>query len=232
MKEQIKYDFTKCNNLEFKANIDGNPVSGYLKITESGEVYVFFFGDEPSYDITLQIDFMDYHAKFFNIRSFSQWTEKVNLEIIPRNTETYNDWKVGDVIKCKDECKDVESEHYIIVATLGEVIFATDMLKKCVYILPAKQISENYKLVLTDYEQELLKGQEQKKCPFKKGDKVIVRDFASDKWRFGIFESYKENSAEPYCVESTLSLSYRQCVPLTERTWQLLGTNNEYKEKE
>lgn len=228
MKEKIKYDFTKCNNLEFKGDLDGKPINGYLKITESGEVYVFFFGTELSYDVKLQLDFMDYRAKFLNIHSFSQWAESVNLEIVPRNPRIYNDWKVGDVIKCKD----FESEHYIIVATLGEVIFATDMLKKCVYIMSAKNITENYNLVLTDYEQELLKGQEQKKCPFKKGDKVIVRDSACDKWRFEIFESYKENSAEPYCVESTLSLSYHQCAPLNERTWQLLGTNNEYKEKE
>lgn len=228
MKEQIKYDFTKCNNLEFKANIDGKPVSGYLKITESGEVYVFFFGDEPSYDITLQIDFMDYHAKFFNIRSFSQWTEKVNLEIIPRNTETYNDWKVGDVIKCKDECKDVKSEQHIIVAILGEVIFATDMLKKHVYTMSAKQISENYKLVLTNYEQKLLKTPKEKNYPFKEGDRVLARD-SDTSWNFDYFDSYREGSFYPYMCRYA---PYEQCIPLNEHTWKLLGTTDEYKEKE
>lgn len=99
MKEQIKYDFTKCNNLEFKANINGKPINGYLKISENGEVYVFFFGTELSYDVKFQLDFMDYRIKFLNIHSFSQWAEKVNLEIVPRNTETYNDWKVGDRVR-------------------------------------------------------------------------------------------------------------------------------------
>lgn len=227
MKETIKYDFAKCNNLEFKGDLDGKPINGYLKITESGEVYVFFFGTEPSYDVTLQLDYMDYRVKFSNIRSFSQWAERVNLEIIPRNPETYNDWKVGDVITYKNG----ERNSLTIIAKNGELIFASDITNYICSML-TKYITENYKLVLTDYEQELLKEQEQKLCPFKKGDKVIVRDYASDKWRFEIFKSYNENSAKPYCVEGTLSLSYRQCVLLTERTWQLLGTNNEYKEKE
>ena len=226
MKEKIKYDFIKCNNLEFKANIDGNNVAGYLKITEVGKVYVFLFGTELSYDARLQINFMNYYIKFLNIKSFRQWAERVNLEIIPRNPETYNDWKVGDVITYKNG----ERDSLTIIAKNGELIFAND-ITNYICSMSSKYITENYKLVLTDYEQELLKEQEQKKCPFKKGDKVIVRDYASDKWHFEIFESYKENRAEPYCVESTLSLSYRQCVPLTERTWQLLGTTNEYKEE-
>lgn len=229
MKEQIKYDFAKCNNLEFKGDLVGRLISGYLKITESGEVYVFFFGDKSSYDVALQVDFANYHLTFTNINSFNKWAERANLEIVPRNPETYNDWKVGDVIEYKD---DKIGGHNIIMSKLGEIIIFSDESGKYVYTVSAKYITENYKLVLTDYEQKFLKGQEQKKCPFKKGDKVIVRDYASDKWRFEIFESYKGNSAEPYCVEGTLSLSYRQCIPLTERTWHLLGTNNEYQEKE
>lgn len=228
MKEQIKYDFAECNNLEFKANIDGKPVSGYLKITETGEVYVFFLGTDLSYDARLQFCFRNYRMKFGDINSFGCWTKNVDFEITPRNPETYNDWKVGDVIKCKDECKDFESEQYIIVATLGEVIFATDMLKKCVYTMSANQISENYKLVLTDYEQKLLKTPKEKNCPFKEGDRVLARD-SDTLWNFDYFDSYREGSFYPYMCRYA---PHEQCIPLNEHTWKLLGTTDEYKEKE
>lgn len=228
MKEQTKYDFTKCNNLEFKANINGKPINGYLKITENGEVYVFFLGTDLSYDAKLQLYFMDYRMKFRDINSFSCWTESVDFEITPRNSETYTDWKVGDVIKCKDECKDVKSEQYIIVAKLGEVVFTSDMLTKYVYTISSKNITENYKLVLTEYEQKLLKTLKEKNCPFKEGDHVLVRD-SDTSWDFDYFDSYRKGAFYPYMCRYA---AYEQCIPLNEHTWKLLGTTDEYKEEE
>lgn len=226
MEKRINYDFTKCNNLEFKGDIDGRLINGYLKITGTSEVYIFFFGDESSYDVALQVDFANHRLIFTNINSFSKWAERVNLEIVPRDSETYNDWKVGDVIECKND----KIEPRIITAKLGEVIFTSDMLGKYVYAMSLKNITESYKLVLTDYEQELLKEQEQKKYSFKKGDRVIVRDFNSNKWGFAIFELYNN---ELYYVQSSgpSPLPYRQCIPFNKHTWQLLGTTDEYKEE-
>lgn len=222
MEKQIKYDFTKCNNLEFKANLDERPINGYLKITEANEVYVFFFGTELSYDVNLQLDCMDYRAKFLNINSFSQWAERVNLEIVPRNPETYNDWKVGDVIEYKDD----KIGNRVIMAKLGEVIIISDGSRKYVYTMSLKNITENYKLVLTDYEQKLLKPQKEK-CQFKDGDRVLVRE-KGERWRFDYFLQYDENFSNPYIGYSD---NYDQCIPYNENTWQLLGTTDEYKEK-
>lgn len=224
MKEQTKYDFTKCNNLEFKANINGKPINGYLKISENGEVYVFFLGTDLSYDAKLQLYFMDYRMKFRDINSFSCWTESVDFEIVPRNPETYNDWKVGDVIENKDD----RIEHRIIIAKLGEAVFNSDMLTKYVYTISSKNITENYKLVLTEYEQKLLKTPKEKNCPFKEGDRVLVRD-SDTSWDFDYFDSYRKGAFYPYMCRYA---AYEQCIPLNEHTWKLLGTTDEYKEEE
>lgn len=67
----------------------------------------------------------------------------------------------------------------------------------------------------------------EKVCPFKFGDKVLVRD-SDTSWRFDTFSCYRENSDYPYmCIYAP----YEQCIPLNEHTWNLLGTTDEYKEE-
>ena len=86
-------------------------------------------------------------------------------------------------------------------------------------------LPNSYQLILTDYEQELLADREKKKCPFKEGDKVLVRDTGTF-WRFDKFRFYNEGENYPYVCFSSV---YGQCIPLTEHTWKLLGTTDEYK---
>ena len=38
MEKQIKYDFSRCNNLSFNRNIGGKIIEGYLKVN-GNEVY-------------------------------------------------------------------------------------------------------------------------------------------------------------------------------------------------
>lgn len=224
MKEQIKYDFSKCNNLSFKIKKHGGIKEGFLKV-DKDKIYVYF-NDETIFSTAFEIEFKKCD-RMLPIASFNEWAEENELEIIPRDSETYNDWKVGDVIKCKNS-----DTKRIIISRIGEIIFISDLFENYIQeISTTKSIAQNYKLVLTDYEQELLNKQEQKKCQFKRGDKVLVRDYNSSEWRFAIFEFYDEDNEYPYRVESLLSFSYRQCIPFTECTWKLLGTTDEYKEK-
>lgn len=37
----MKHDFSKCNNLQFKANVQGIEKEGYLKISNEENVYMF-----------------------------------------------------------------------------------------------------------------------------------------------------------------------------------------------
>lgn len=228
----MKYDFSKCNNLQFKAKGDeGEVMTGYLKVTKEGEycmVYVFPTdrAGYESYNRGLQFVTRDY-ACCENIEDFSEWAEKHDLEIVPRDPETYTDWKVGDkVISNKGNHVDT------IIAVLGKaIVLVRDAEVPITGLTTAANLTKYDKLILTDYEQELLAAQEKEKCPFREGDKVLVRDYDSSEWRFAIFASYNKDSEEPYKMKSSL-LSYRQCISLNEHTWRLLGTTDEYKEEE
>lgn len=221
----MKYDFSKCNNLQFKTKGDGGEVmEGYLKITKRGVIYVFYTEGKynKSFDSSLQLETRNFEHRYSAIEDFIEWAELHELEIIPRDPETYNDWKVGDRVELKDS-----GDFYTIVAKLGEVVF---LLDKYNYIstLSTINIQKKFRLVLTDYEQELLKAQENKKCPFKEGDKVLVRD-SDTSWKFDVFQNYEENACYSY---ECLGSEYEQCIPLNEHTWKLLGTTDEYKEEE
>ena len=137
------------------------------------------------------------------------------------------DWKVGDKVK-----HNINNQVYTILAVLGEaIILSKDSEISVTALTTADALTKYNKLVLTDYEKELTHAQElekKKECPFKEGDKVLVRDKDSS-WAFDEFLYYDAESHYPYkCVCS----SYEQCLPLNEHTWQLLGTTDEYKEEE
>ena len=156
--------------------------------------------------------------------NFHEWAERHELEIIPRDPETYKDWKVGDEVIDK-----AEDAICIIIARLGEVVFIKNPYEKIKTITSA-WVDANYKLILTDYEQEILKAQGEKKteCPFQKGDRILVRDDNEETWRFEIFDNYEGGNEFPYECEFEC---YHQCIPYNEKTWQLLGTTDEYKEE-
>lgn len=221
----MKYDFSKCNNLQFKAKgNEGKVMTGYLKVTKDGEkcvVYVFptnMEGDKI-YDRGLQLVTRDY-ALCELIEDFSKWADRHDLEIIPRDPESYTDWKVGDRVlnKCAGGL-------YTIAAKLGDIVFLlsdNDAVESMCTAILAKY----YALVLTDYEKELQELEKKKKeCPFKEGDKVLVRD-SDTSWKFDVFQNYEENALYSYeCIGSP----YEQCIPLNEHTWKLLGTTDEYE---
>lgn len=63
-------------------------------------------------------------------------------------------------------------------------------------------------------------------CPFKEGDRVLVRD-SDTSWKFDVFQDYDEKARYPYIC---LYAPYEQCIPLNENTWKLLGTTTKYEE--
>ena len=219
----MKYDFKRCNNLNFKVKEEGVEKTGYLKISSKGKVDIFYYDEEKIFDPAVQIDVPVRAIYFLNIESFSRWAERHELEIIPRDPETYTDWKVGDEVI--DNAGDAIC---IIIARLGEVVFIKNQYEK-IKTLTSAWVDANYKLIVTDYEQELLNIKEQDTCPFKIGDRVLVRDDNEETWVFETFDSYEGGNEYPYDCEFDC---YRQCIPLNEKTWKLLGTTDEYKEEE
>lgn len=230
----MKYDFSKCNNLQFKAKGDeGEVMTGYLKVTKEGEeFFVYIFPTDrqgyESYDRGLQLVIRDY-ARSYNIEDFSEWAEKHDLEIVPRDPETYTDWKVGDkVISNKG------NQVNTLIAVLGKaIVLVRDDGAPITGLTTADNLTKYDKLILTDYEQELLAEQEKEKCPFKKGDKVLVRDRDDDRWRVRIFERYNEICKYKYQCKDEYERRdddmYLQCIPYNEKTWMLLMTTDDYK---
>lgn len=173
----MKYDLTKCNNLNFKIK-DGT--TGYIKTNEAKSMfYIYFDKDKNScFNASLQINVDALTLVFGTLAEFEKWAIRNKLEIIPRNSETYTDWKVGDFIqnKCTKTVR-------IITAKLGHIFYIGER----VFIYSAEDLKEKYKLVLTEYEKELSETTEEKVIPFEKGDRVLVKRSKFDKWDFDFF---------------------------------------------
>lgn len=214
----MKYDFTKCNNLNFKIK-DGT--TGYIKVTKDlPQVYLYFDRDKNKcFDASTQI-YIDGCSNYFRtLDEFEKWAVKMELEIIPRNPETYTDWKVGDVVRCKHTLKE-----RTIIAKLGPIFYIGEE----VFVYLVDDIKKDFKLVLTDYEKELSNTTEEKIIPFEKGDRVLIRRSKFDKWDFDLFEYYDNILVAPYVCKKG---NYPYCIPFNEKTWQLLGITDDYKEK-
>lgn len=218
----MKYDLKKCNNLNFKL---ASGLSGFIKVSPKGDCYLY--QHDKLWDVNAMMQ-MPRFWKSVESAAFNSFAEDSELSIVPRDPETYTDWKVGDKVISK-----TGNKINTINAMLGNAIVLVRDAEFPITILTSVDDLTRYnKLVLTDYEQELIHAQEmeekKKKCPFKEGDKVLVRD-SDTSWKFDIFQNYEENACYSY---ECLGSEYEQCIPLNEDTWKLLGTTDEYKEEE
>lgn len=212
----MKYDITKCNNLNFKL---ASGLSGFMKVSPKGDCYLY------QHDGFWDADAMMQKHRFWKgveSAAFNSFVEDSELQIVPRDPETYTDWKVGDRFKRKET-----GRAYEIITMSGDVAFIRAEFDGRIKLVTATSdlLPNYYQLILTDYEQELLAEKEKEKCPFKEGDKVLVKD-EGEFWRFDKFRFYNEGEYFPYVCFSSV---YEQCIPLNEHTWQLLGTMGEYK---
>ena len=151
----MKYDFTKCNNLNFKIK-DGT--TGYIKVVKNPFRFYLYFDKDKNlgFDTELQLPTDTLGVVFVSLTAFEKWAEATNLEIIPRDPNTYTDWKTGDTIQNKfNQIKTA------ITVKLGPIFYIGE--KFLVY--SANEIKGEFKLVLTDYEKELSETIEEKAIP-------------------------------------------------------------------
>lgn len=219
----MKYDLTRCNNMNFRLN-DGT--TGFIKIPPEGNCYLY------RHDETWDGKSMTQKPRFWSCmgpKVFNEYVEENELVIVPRDPETYTEWKVGDRVihKATGYIEGIDE----IAAKLGDIVLLLSNDGE-VSTTSTTILTERFELILTDYEQEILKAQDEKKakeCQFRKGDRVLVRDEDEDAWIFETFDSYEGGNEYPYdCKEDV----HKQCIPYNEKTWKLLGTTDEYKEEE
>lgn len=218
----MKYDSKKCNNLNFKL---ASGVSGFIKSAPNGDVYLYqnFCNWDPS-----TMTMMPVFWKTVRAEDFDCFVEDSELLIVPRDPETYKDWKVGDKV-----ISNTGNKINTINAMLGKaIVLVRDAEVPITILTSADDLTKYNKLLLTDYEKELIHAQEleekKKECPFKEGDRVLARN-SDTVWWFDVMHDYKGNAIYPYeCITG----AYEQCIPLNEHTWKLLGTMDKYKEEE
>lgn len=220
----MKYDSKKCNNLNFKL---ASGLSGFIKSAPNGDVYLYQNQNFCNWD-PITMTMMPVFWKTVRAEAFDDFVKDSGLSIVPRDPQTYTDWKVGDKV-----IRNTGNKINTINAMLGKaIVLVLDGEASITLITTDDDLTKYNKLLLTDYEKELIHAQEleekKKECPFKKGDKVLVRD-SDTLWRFDFFVYYDENASYPYECNGS---EYELCIPLNEHTWQLLGTMDEYKEEE
>lgn len=220
----MKYDSKKCNNLNFKL---ASGVSGFIKSAPNGDVYLYLNQNFCNWD-PITMTMMPVFWKTVRAEDFDCFVEDSELQIVTRDPETYKDWKVGDKV-----IGNTNNKVYTIIAVLGKaIILSKDSGISVTALTTADDLTKYNKLLLTDYEKELIYAQEleekREKRPFKEGDKVLVRD-GDEPWMFDVFVNYDADSCYPYECNNS---EYKQCIPLNGHTWKLLGTTNEYKEEE
>lgn len=219
----MKYDSKKCNNLNFKL---ASGLSGFIKSAPNGDVYLYQNQNFCNWD-PITMTMMPVFWKTVRAEAFDDFVKDSGLSIVPRDPQTYTDWKVGDKV-----IRNTGNKINTINAMLGKaIVLVLDGEASITLITTDDDLTKHNKLLLTDYEKELIHAQEleekKKECPFKKGDKVLVRD-SDTLWRFDFFVYYDENASYPYECNGS---EYELCIPLNEHTWQLLGTMDEYKEE-
>ena len=108
----MKYDITKCNNLNFKL---ASGLSGFMKVTPKGDCCFYL------HDLIWDADAMMQKPRFWKgveSAAFNSFVEDSELQIVPRDPETYKDWKVGDRFEHKGT-----GRAYEIITMSGDVAF-------------------------------------------------------------------------------------------------------------
>lgn len=147
--------------------------------------------------------------------------EQFNLEIYLKNPDQKIVTRDGRSVRII--CTNRKSENCPIVALIQDT--PDDFEDAYYYTIDGKGVIRGHESM------DLFFAPEKQECPFKKGDRVLVRDYDNESWRPRIFSSYDSYDKEcKYKYECDGDDDkYIQCIPYNEHTWKLLGTTDEYK---
>lgn len=203
-------DLTKCNNLRYRAKVDGNNDYGRICVENADTGLAFLRSDlENGYIAT-------WHCDVPGIDGCCG-RKVTDFDLVPRDPETYRDWQVGDMIYREDP-------H----ACIGMVIFrsgdfvAVELNGSCRCYTCAELFDEGYRLELTDIEKQIIKEREKEEWKPQNGDICYVK--ARNDWIFIAKDSiYCSNMYVGFCIEENklyynniITNSPRELRPATE----------------
>ena len=198
--EMKDIDLTKCNNLRYKAKIDGNEDYGRICVENADTGLAFLRSDREDGYIAA------WHCDEPGVEGCSG-RKVTDFEIVPRDPETYKDWQVGDTIEYSDNY------------STGRIIFrggdfvAADIEGTCNCYTCDELFNEGYRLVLTDIENQII---EKKKAEWKPqdGDICFVKTSAGNRFIFIKRDNESDDEIHGYITMATNSKSlYSSCVP-------------------
>ena len=225
-------DLTKCRGLNFKANIDGTPCEGKIQV-EGDEVFLC----QNSKDGFNCVDKLGFRYSWC-IRKATPEDMKdkgINvgdLEIVPRDPETYKDWQVGDMIYREDPTSCIG----MVIFRSGDFV-AVELNGSCRCYTCAELFGKGYRLELTDIEKQIIDKKKVvedilKLHEFRKGEPVLVRDVDDGTWHIAAFVEHNSGCGRPFYATGGIGrVGYYFCIPYNKKTMHLLGTTEDYKEE-
>ena len=160
-------DLTKCNNLRYRAKVDGNNDYGRICVENADTGLAFLRSDlENGYIAT-------WHCDAPTIEGICG-RKVTDFEIVPRDPETYKGWQVGDRARNpRDNWSD--SAYKEIIFRSGELVICKDGNGDISGGYTCGQLHRlGYRLVLTDIEKQIIK--KKKKYEPQDGDIVAWKD--------------------------------------------------------
>ena len=142
--------------------------------------------------------------------SLEKYLEDPNKKIITRN---------GDPVRII--CTDANSDHCIIA-----LVYTEEEEEET----PYSYYEDGKYLSCSDCGCDLFFASKEEEYPFKRGDRVLVRNMDDERWCNHIFGGYDKDYSRKYWCEDDC-IRYMQCIPYNEHTWHLLDTTDEYKEE-
>lgn len=142
-----KIDLTKCNNLRYKAKIDGNDDYGRICVENADTGLAFLRSNrEDCYVAT-------WHCDCAGVGGYCG-RKVTDFEIVPRDPETYQDWQVGD-IACEEAHRNTRCE---VIFRSGELVFFKDWNNCATNPFTCSEAFRKFRfrLVLTDIEKQII----------------------------------------------------------------------------
>ena len=187
----------KCNNCRFRAKDEDGDISGRIKVSERGTVYLFVDGQGNK-------GFLADRMQKMGITDF---------EIVPRDPETYRDWQLGDVIyNLDDEGNTVSGEDEMrrVIFRSGELVaiaenYSSELADIIGCYTCSQLLREGYRLVLTDIEQQIIGEKRKQEYEPQDGDVCFVRTDAGNCFIFIKREHKPDEEIHSYaCFDTNL----------------------------
>lgn len=165
--EMKDIDLTKYNNCRFRVKIGHKEKTGSIGyVPKNSEIYLH--GKHFFYVFTA-----DEFQRLLKGESVGGWREKVKeFEIVPRDPETYTDWKPSD------RFRDNLGNMYEVNTSFNDIIIFKNDAGDAVVAFVDELFRRGYRLVLTDIEQQIIEGK--KKYEPQDGDIVAWKEKDDD----------------------------------------------------